>query len=158
MNFYLRAVVFENIRKVGAGNRKEKDLAGLAGPGMRVKRRFRIGTVRRNKRYSVLFSLFNSRIRPSNLSFAFRRTLQATMLRFARLDGSVAVEEEGTRGDAGMRGWKSYIFISMILWPHPSTLEGGRQRRRRRCYRRRPVGNLYFIAREILAIYSRIRI
>lgn len=158
MSFYLRAVVFENIRKVEAGNRKEKHLAGLAGRGWGWNGDLGLGLSAETKGipFSSPFLTHGSDL--PNLSFAFRRTLQATMLRFARLDGSVAVEEEGTRGDAGMRGWKSYIFISMILWPHPSTLEGGRQRRRRCCYRRRPVGNLYFIAREILAIYSRIRI
>lgn len=94
----------EASEKVAVGKRKERHSVGSVGRGWGLKRRFRIGTVRRNKRYSVPFSLFNSRIRPSNLSVALRRTLQATMLRFARLDGSVAVEEEGTRGDAGVRG------------------------------------------------------
>jgi len=39
-----------------------EDLKGRRKGGDRVKQRFRIGTVRRNKRYSILFSLFNLRL------------------------------------------------------------------------------------------------
>lgn len=44
-----------------AGNRKERHLVGSVSRGWGLKRRFRIGTVRRNKRYSAPFFLFNSR-------------------------------------------------------------------------------------------------
>lgn len=62
---------FESIRKevvVEKGETtKKRHSEGLEGEGARkggdrVKRRFRIGTVHRNKRYSILFSLFNLRL------------------------------------------------------------------------------------------------
>lgn len=87
-----------------------------------AKRRFRIGAVRRNKRYSIPSPFLTRLDLSTSFSFAFRRTLQATMLRLARLDGSVATKEEGTWGDAGdarMKGLYFHINDFMTASFHP---------------------------------------
>jgi len=64
---YLSAAVWKQKGREGWTATKKRHLEGLKGErgrkqgGDRVKRRFRIGTVRRNKRYSILSSLFNLR-------------------------------------------------------------------------------------------------
>lgn len=79
------------------------------------------------------------------------------MLRLARLDGSVAVEEEGTRGGARMKGLYFHINDFMTASFHPRGAAASVVAAAATTARE-PVGNLYFIVREILAIYSRIRI
>lgn len=70
------------------------------------------------------FLTYGSTFQP--LSFSLRRTLQATMLRLARLDGSA--EEEGTRGGARMKGLYFHINDFTTASFHP---RGGRRGRGR---------------------------
>lgn len=101
---------------------KKRHLVGLEGEGRkgrgRMKRRFRIGTVCRNKRYSILFSLFNLRFDlPTSL---FRPTSHPPGDDApTRLDGSVATEEEGTRGGARLKGLYFHINDFMTTSFHP---------------------------------------